>query len=167
MGAEIARAWLQAPPPCLLHLSPRLRRRQAYAPPVSNPPAVLSSVGIDIIEIERMRDALHQRPRLAGRLFTARERAYCDRRSDPAPHYAARFAAKEATAKAIGRWLRWHDVEVTADSQGRPGISAAGEAAALARVSEGGRLLVSLSHSRDYAVACVVLVSPQETQDPT
>ncbi len=124
---------------------------------------MLSSIGIDIIEIQRIRDALARRPRLAQRLFTPNERAYCSHRSDPGPHYAARFAAKEATAKALGRWLRWHDVEVALNSAGRPSISLSGEAAELAR---GGRLLVSLSHSRDHAVACVILLPPQETEGP-
>jgi len=127
---------------------------------------VLSSIGIDIIEIGRIRDALRRRPGLTARLFTTDERAYCDRKSDPAPHYAARFAAKEATAKALGRWLRWQDVEVKRDPSGRPSIALSGEAAQLAQISQGGRLLVSLSHSRDYAVACVVLVAAQESDRP-
>lgn len=126
---------------------------------------MLTSLGIDIIEIGRIRDALSRRPRLAHRLFTDRERAYCDRRADPAPHYAARFAAKEATAKALGRSLRWRDVEVIPDSSGRPHIALSGDAADIARVSHGGRLLVSLSHSRDYAIACVALVFGQESAD--
>ncbi len=123
---------------------------------------MLHSIGIDIIEIERIRQALERRPGLAARLFTEGEREYCDRRADPAPHYAARFAAKEATAKALGRWLRWQEVEVVKEQTGRPRLALYGEAAALARLAEGGGLLVSLSHSRDYAVACVVLAPPQE-----
>ena len=123
---------------------------------------MLASLGVDIIEIDRVRQALRRRPRLAGKLFTPAERAYCERRADPAPHYAARFAAKEATAKAIGRPLRWHDVEIVADSRGRPNIHVRSTAAQLSRADRGGRLLLSLSHSRDYAVACVCLVLPEE-----
>jgi len=123
---------------------------------------MLPSLGIDIIEVDRIRQALRRRPGLASRLFTEPERAYCDRRGDPAPHYAARFAAKEATAKAVGRWLRWHDVEVLSERSGRPVLVLSGEAAALAQVARGARLLLSLSHSRDYAVACVLLLAPQE-----
>lgn len=100
---------------------------------------------------------------MAARLFTERERAYCERRADPAPHYAARFAAKEATAKALGRWLRWQEVEITSESSGRPHLLLRGEAERVARVSAGARLLVSLSHSREFAVASVLLLAPDET----
>jgi holo-[acyl-carrier protein] synthase len=125
---------------------------------------MLSSLGTDIVEIDRIRQALGRRPRLAARLLSERERAYCERRSDRAPHYAARFAAKEATAKALGRWLRWQDVEVLNDERGRPFLVLTGEAAALAHIAEGGRLLVSLSHGRDYAVAVVALLLPEHVR---
>jgi len=124
--------------------------------------SVVTSLGIDIIEIDRIRRALERWPRMATRLFTERERVYCERRGDPASHYAARFAAKEATAKALGRWLRWQEVEVARDPSGRPRLLVYGDAAALARVSEGNQLIVSLSHSRDYAVASVLVVGPQD-----
>ncbi|MDH4180285.1 MAG: holo-ACP synthase [Armatimonadota bacterium] len=124
--------------------------------------SVGTSLGIDIIEIDRIRRALERRSRMAARLFTERERAYCDGRGDPAAHYAARFAAKEATAKALGRWLRWQEVEIANDPSGRPRLLVRGEAAALAGVSQGNQLIVSLSHSRDYAVASVLLVGPQD-----
>jgi holo-[acyl-carrier protein] synthase len=122
------------------------------------------SLGIDIIEIDRVRKALQRWPKMAARLFTERERAYCDGKADAAPHYAARFAAKEAAAKALGRPLRWHDVEVVSSPQGRPSLALYGEAAAAAGLSRGARSLVSLSHSRDSAVACVALVLPQATE---
>ena len=127
---------------------------------------MITSLGIDIIEIDRIRQALERWPHMAARLFTEGERAYCDGRSDSAPRYAARFAAKEATAKALGRWLRWQDVEIVRDRAGAPRLSLSGEAAQLARVAEGGRLMLSLSHSRDYAVACVICLLPQETGGP-
>jgi len=125
---------------------------------------MLSSLGTDIVEIDRIREALGRRPGMAARLFTKRERAYCERRSDPAPHYAARFAAKEAAAKALGRWLRWQDVEVLNDERGKPSLQLTGEAAALAHIAEGGRLLVSLSHGRDYAMAVVALMLPEHVR---
>jgi len=127
---------------------------------------VLTGIGIDIIEIERIRSAIERWPGFTERLFSEGERSYCDRHSDPAPRYAARFCAKEAVAKAIGRPLRWRDVEVTLDSSGRPRIVLSGEAAAYANISEGASLLVSLSHSRDYAVASVALVFGEPTDGP-
>lgn len=122
---------------------------------------MIPSLGIDIVQIDRIRQALRRHRRLAPRLFTDRERAHCERRADPAPHYAARFAAKEAAAKAIGRWLRWQEVEIVNDSAGKPDLELHGDAARLAGIARGGRALVSLSHDRDYAVACVLLVMPQ------
>ena len=70
-------------------------------------------VGIDLLEIDRLERALERRPRLAERLFTARERAYAERKARPAQHLAARFCAKEAVAKALRleAWS-WLDVEV-------------------------------------------------------
>jgi len=123
---------------------------------------MLTSLGIDIIEIDRIRQALRRQPRLAARLFTEQERAYCNRRADSAPHYAVRFAAKEATAKAMGQRLRWQEVEVVNDENGRPLLSLRGQAAQLARISHGARLVISVSHSRDYAIACVGLNSPDQ-----
>jgi len=128
--------------------------------------SVIASVGVDIVEIERIRRALERHPRMARRLFTETERAYCEARGDPAPHYAARFAAKEATVKAVGRRLRWQEVEVVNDRSGKPRIELYGEAAAEAGVGRGVGVLISLSHSREHAVACVLLVGPQEIASP-
>ena len=59
-------------------------------------------VGLDLIEIQRIRDALERYPRFRERCFTEAEREYCDSRANPAQHYAARFAGKEAVGKALG-----------------------------------------------------------------
>jgi len=120
----------------------------------------VSALGLDIIEIHRLRQALARHPRLAERLFTPAERAYCDGHADPAPHYAARFAAKEAVAKAVGRHLHWQEVEVMADFGGRPCLRLYGLSAQWAGVHRGVTFLLSLSHSRDNAVAAVIMLSP-------
>jgi len=77
-------------------------------------------VGLDLIEIQRIRDALERYPRFRERCFTEAEREYCDSRANPAQHYAARFAGKEAVGKALGfgvaRAFAWKDVEIA----GRP-----------------------------------------------
>ncbi|HVF78271.1 MAG TPA: 4'-phosphopantetheinyl transferase superfamily protein, partial [Solirubrobacteraceae bacterium] len=91
------------------------------------------SVGIDLLEIERMEQALERRPGLADRLFTDGERAYAARRARPGQHLAARFCAKEAVAKALGLtgWS-FRDVEVLAGEAG-PSVRLAGAAARRAR----------------------------------
>ena len=125
---------------------------------------MLTSLGIDIIETSRIRQALERWPEMRARLFTEREREYCEQKADPAAHYAARFAAKEATAKAVGRWLRWQEVEVVSGERNRPTLQLSGESARIAGVTEGACLLLSLSHSREYAVAVVARVGAGEPE---
>ena len=112
-------------------------------------------IGTDIMQISRMGRALKRRPGLRERLFTPEERRYCETRANAAQHYAARFAAKEAVAKALGRSLAWREVEILRDS-GAPHPILHGRAKAIAA---GGRLQISLSHSGDYAIACALFIS--------
>ena len=85
-------------------------------------------VGLDLIEIERIREALERYPRFRERCFTEAERAYCDSRANPAQHYAARFAGKEAVGKALGfgvaRAFAWKDVEI--DGRPKPSVRLSG-----------------------------------------
>ena len=118
-----------------------------------SPPAI----GIDIVEISRMAQALARRPKLYARLFTPAERCYCDGKRNAAQHYAVRFAAKEAVAKALGRSLSWQEVEITRGTTGPPQALLHGAAATTAA---GGKIQISLSHSDGYAVACA-LFTPQ------
>lgn len=118
-------------------------------------------VGIDLVDIARVRDLLDRHPRFAAQRFTAAERAWCDRRRDPAERYAARFAAKEATLKALGVGLgavRLIDLEVVTAASGAPGLVLHGTAAELAAERGVARWHVSLSHSRALATALVVAV---------
>lgn len=117
-------------------------------------------VGIDIIEIERVEEALARRHQLMERLFSSQEIAYCSGRSRPAASFAARFAAKEAVRKACSRSLPgtvmgWREIEVVLES-GRPEIHLSGAMAVLASAAGIVKLEVSLSHGRDYACAMVV-----------
>jgi len=84
-----------------------------------------TTVGVDLIEIDRVRRTLERYPNFRERCFTEEERRYCDSRPNPAQHYAARFAGKEAVGKAIGfgvaRAFAWRDVEIA----GRPKPSVA------------------------------------------
>ncbi len=113
----------------------------------------MGSVGIDLLEIDRLERALARRPRLAARLFTEGERAYAASRPRPAMHLAARFCAKEAVVKALALEV-WnpHDVVVVRDSDGAPAVRLSGHAAA--RASElGGSVAISLTHTRAMAGA--------------
>jgi len=113
------------------------------------------SVGIDLLEIERLERALERRPRLAERLFTESERAYAAARARPGQHLAARFCAKEAVAKALGltAW-NWRDVEIVR-GDGPPSVRLHG--AVRARADElGVQVSVSLTHSRHDAAAAAV-----------
>ena len=116
------------------------------------------SVGIDLLEIERLEQALERRPRLAERLFTDAERAYAAGRARPAQHLAARFCAKESVAKALAMsaW-RFRDVEIVG-GDGPPEVRLHGGVAERAR-ELGVRVSVSMTHSRRDAAA-VAITSP-------
>jgi holo-[acyl-carrier protein] synthase len=114
------------------------------------------SVGVDLIEVERIERALAQRPALAERIFSTAERDYAAGRARPGRHLAARFAAKEAAVKALGlRGLRLHEVEVVGGGDDPPALRVTGSAARAAR-ERGIALDVSLTHSRELAAAVVV-----------
>ncbi len=114
-------------------------------------------VGIDLLEIARMGEALQRRPRLAERVFTAEERAYAERHKNPAQHFAARFCAKESVAKALGltNWA-FKDVEVVATGAA-PRVRLAGRAAEEAE-RQGAEIHLSLTHSNLTAGAVAVAV---------
>jgi holo-[acyl-carrier protein] synthase len=120
--------------------------------------AVTVTVGVDLIEIERVRRALARYPSFRERCFTETERAYCDSRPNPAQHYAARFAGKEAVGKAIGygvaRAFAWRDVEIV--GRPKPGVRLSGRAAAWAERVGAGSLDLSMTHSRELAAAVCV-----------
>jgi holo-[acyl-carrier protein] synthase len=114
------------------------------------------SVGIDLLEIQRLERALERRPRLAERLFTDGERAYAATRARPGQHLAARFCAKEAVAKALGltAWS-FRDVEVISNG-GAPTVRLHGAVAERA-ASLGVAVNISLTHSTTDAAAVAVL----------
>ena len=93
---------------------------------------MIVSIGIDIIEVARIREVLLRTPRFTERVYTRAEREYCDSRGVvAAQHYAARFAAKEAALKALQTGWRggisWQDVEVSARDTGAPYLIFTGE----------------------------------------
>jgi len=116
-------------------------------------------VGVDLIEIERVRRALDRYPSFRSRCFTEAEQEYCDSRPNPAQHYAARFAGKEAVGKALGFGVAtrfaWLDVEIA--GRPKPSVRLAGRVLAWADKVEAGPIDVSLTHSRELAAAIAVV----------
>ena len=116
-------------------------------------------VGVDLIEIERIRHALERHGEgFKRRCFTDAERAYCDSKPNPAQHYAGRFAAKEAVGKAIGSgvYFTWKEIEIR--GRPKPGVVLSGRTAAWAEKVGAGRIELSMTHSRELAAAVAVIL---------
>lgn len=122
---------------------------------------MIVGIGVDIVEVARIRAALESPTtgvRFQARVFTAAEVAYCTRRRKAYESFAARFAAKEAMIKALGRAVAWHEIEVLR-TNGPPRITLHGRAAALAEALGILRIRLALSHTADMAIAYVVAES--------
>ena len=119
-------------------------------------------VGTDLIETRRIQESIERYgERFLERVFTAGEMAYCMRKKkNAAESFAARFAAKEAGAKALGtgisRGITWKELEVRREPSGRPTLHLSGRAAELAKAMGVRRIQLSLTHSRELAMAVVV-----------
>ena len=123
----------------------------------------LPAVGVDLVDCARIRRILERNDgAFVARVFTDGEQAYCKRMAEPAPHYAARFAAKEAVAKALGTGIgagaAMREIEVVRNASGAPGIVLHGSAAATAAALGVAAIKLSLSHTGDNAIAMVMLV---------
>jgi holo-[acyl-carrier protein] synthase len=114
-------------------------------------------IGVDLIEIERVRRALERHPGFRERCFTEAERAYCDSRANPAQHYAGRFAGKEAVGKALGSGVhfKWREIEIR--GRPKPGVHLSGRTAAWAERVGAGQIELSMTHSRELAAAVCVI----------
>lgn len=121
-------------------------------------------VGVDLIEIERIERALARYPRFRERVFTETERAYCDSRPNPAQHYAARFAGKEAVGKALGfgvaRAFAWTDVEIA--GRPKPSVALSGRLASWSRRVGAEAIDLSMTHSKGMAAAVCVVAAADE-----
>jgi holo-[acyl-carrier protein] synthase len=114
-------------------------------------------VGLDLIEIARIRRALERYPGFRDRCFTPAEQAYCDSRPNPAESYAGRFAGKEAVGKALGIGVRftWKEIEIA--GRPKPGVRLSGRTREWAERTNAGPIDLSMTHSREMAAAiCVV-----------
>jgi len=123
---------------------------------------VIVSIGTDIIEVYRIRETLERTPRFAERVFTRREREYCETKGAAAAQsFAARFAAKEAFLKALRTGWRgkiaWQDIEIKNDEQGAPSFEISGEAKIILEKLGANKVHLSMSHTTEHAIANVVL----------
>lgn len=154
-----------------------VREDDAAAAPAASRAFGEVGLGVDIVEIERMRAILGRSPRFVERVFTAAERAYCDSKAMPEIHYATRFAAKEAVLKALGTGfsggIQPHDVEVERTAKGRPVVALHRRAKEVARELGVSEIPLSLSYTHTEAVACAMAITADATRasrertDPT
>jgi holo-[acyl-carrier protein] synthase len=122
---------------------------------------VIVGIGIDVVDVPRFVASLERAPAMVDRLFTESERVTDEGRARTETSLAARFAAKEAVAKALGapQGMAWHDCEVVGDSDGRPWLRISGTVADAASAQGIDRWHLSLSHDGDVAVAYVIAES--------
>ncbi len=135
------------------------------------------SMGVDLVEIERIRTILKRSPSFARRAFSDDERAYCDASSSPEFHYATRFAAKEAVLKALGtgfsEGIGVRDIEVVLNSKGKPRVRLYRRAADVAHDKGVREIPLSLSYTHSDAVACALVITDEVVEatkkrvDPT
>jgi holo-[acyl-carrier protein] synthase len=122
---------------------------------------MIIGTGLDLLEVSRMAGDLQARDGLQNELFTTAEIEYCLSKRYPAEHFAARFCAKEALFKALGTGYRggmsWREIEISNDSQGRPGLTITGKVKERADRLKVKSMHLSLTHTRKLAAGCVIL----------
>jgi holo-[acyl-carrier protein] synthase len=123
-------------------------------------------IGVDLVKIPRMREVIARwQERFLRRVFTEGEIAYCRARRDPVPHFAARFAAKEAGMKALGTGLRlgvkWRELEVCRERGEAPTLVLHGRSRELSLARGGRHMLLALTHDGEYALAQAMLVDDE------
>ena len=123
---------------------------------------MIVSTGIDIIEVYRIRETIERTPRFVERVFTEREREYCESKGAAAAQsYAGRFAAKEAFLKAVKTGWRgkisWHDIEIHNDENGAPFVKIQGETERIMKNLGADTIHISISHTNEHATAQIIL----------
>ena len=122
---------------------------------------MIYGLGTDIIEVERIRKFISKGEAFKDRVFTKKEREYSDSHRDPAPFYAARFAAKEAFVKALGtgfiEGIFFDQIEVYHVELGKPEIRLSGKAKEVAEEKGITKIFISISHIKDWANAVAIL----------
>ncbi|MCX6896586.1 MAG: holo-ACP synthase [Verrucomicrobia bacterium] len=124
---------------------------------------MILGIGTDIIEVERIRNSFNRfGERFVNRILLPNEIAYCLAHKNPAPFLAARFAAKEAISKAfgtgIGTQLGWQDMEIARQASGEPYVILHGAGQKLLAARDARSVLITLSHTENYATATAMLL---------
>jgi holo-[acyl-carrier protein] synthase len=141
------------------HMNRKIFRR--YAKIFPGDETMIKGTGADIIEIERLRKAIGKDSGFTERIFSAEETEYCNSKFKKEVHFAGRFAAKEAFFKALGTgWrdgMKWTEIKVVNDQLGKPEIRLAGKTLDIFREKGMSVINLSISHTREFAVAFVVI----------
>ncbi|MBF8262581.1 MAG: acpS [Parachlamydiales bacterium] len=125
---------------------------------------MIQGIGNDILEVARLRQSIERQGQpFLNRIFTKKEQDYCNKFKDSMPHFAGRFAAKEAIVKAFGTGfgakVQWHDIEVLNDEYGKPVVYLSDP---LKKEFQDPTLLVSISHTEQYATAVAIWIGLQK-----
>jgi len=125
---------------------------------------LIIGMGVDIAEVDRIRAAIERHGEtILRRIYTQKERAYCEQFKNKYERFAGRFAAKEAAMKALGtgwrRGVRWVDLEIVREMSGRPTLALAGEAAKIAAQLGVKHIVLSITHTENQALAQVIFES--------
>ena len=123
---------------------------------------MVKGIGVDVVDVTRFRVVIGKwREKIIARLFSAEEQKYCLKKKDPVPHFAVRFAAKEAFVKAMGTGFRGSaapkDIEVGTETSGKPFIRVSGRAGKAMKAMGADRIHLSMSHEKGMGIALVVL----------
>ena len=125
---------------------------------------MILGIGVDIVEIGRMKTAINRwGAHFLNKMFTEREIEYSKSKRFCHQHFAARFAAKEAVVKAFGGTssfpIQWTDIEILNDEDGKPSVRFSGHAVKLKETKKAGQVMLSISHSKNYAVANAMILA--------
>jgi len=126
----------------------------------TNTNSPIKGLGNDIIEIDRIQKAIDRHGQnILDRLFTVKEQKYCLKFKDAITHFAGRFAAKEAVAKALGVGLGtdllWKDIEILNDKNGKPEVNFS---SSVIKKFDDPKILISISHSKKHAIATAIFM---------
>lgn len=128
--------------------------------------------GVDLVEVKRVREVYERHQRFGREIFTKGESEYCLSRPDPFPHLAGRFAVKEACMKAFGIGMggfgaggRFREIEVESGASGKPTLRFSGSMEKMSRRRRIRQATVSISHTRDLAMATVILLGEESPPD--